>query len=387
MALTEETLKMARISGLGYAEATDYMTNAVRSFKMEMTDAQRVVDVYSEIAASSATSTTELATAMSKTASSAEAVGSSFENTTAMMAVMIEATRESATNIGSAMKSIISRYGEMTSDPSKLMDSEGEEMSLNKVDKALQSVGITIQDANHQFREFDDVIAELAGKWDTIDNNTQRYIATVMAGNRQQSRFLALVSNGERLAELSEKAANAEDAATLQVLKTMDSIEAKTQQLQTSLQSLYTSTGVQNFFKGILDVGNGIINTFTRMPTIFNLPILAVTKFGTQFFSLANIVTTVFSIIKSRLSATEQALLSETQNSVANSANVRVNTEQAATNSIIAIWETMPLRFAAIQADINNEAEKAQEIRAQIAEKEAEINSNRRYLAISILLK
>lgn len=109
MALTEETLKMARISGLSYAEATDYMTNAVRSFKMEMTDAQRVVDVYSEIAASSATSTTELATAMSKTASSAEAVGASFENTTAMMAVMIEATRESATNIGSAMKSIISR--------------------------------------------------------------------------------------------------------------------------------------------------------------------------------------------------------------------------------------------------------------------------------------
>jgi hypothetical protein len=30
---------MARISGLDYAEATDYMTNAVRSFKMEMSEA------------------------------------------------------------------------------------------------------------------------------------------------------------------------------------------------------------------------------------------------------------------------------------------------------------------------------------------------------------
>jgi len=74
---------------------------------------------------------------MSKTASSAEAVGSSFENTTAMMAVMIEATRESAENIGSALKSIISRYGEMKADSSKLIDSEGEAMSLNKVDTAL----------------------------------------------------------------------------------------------------------------------------------------------------------------------------------------------------------------------------------------------------------
>lgn len=190
MALTEETLKMARISGLDYATATDYMTNAIRSFKMEMTDAQNVVDVYSAIAASSATSTTELATAMSKTASSAQAVGSSFENTTAMMAVMIEATRESAENIGSAMKSIISRYGEMTSDPSAMVDSEGESMSLNRVDKALQTVGITIHDTAGQFRDFDDVIMELAQKWDTIDTNTQRYIATIMAGNR----FLLLLA-------------------------------------------------------------------------------------------------------------------------------------------------------------------------------------------------
>ena len=87
-------------------------------------------------------------------------------------------------NIGSALKSIISRYGEMTSDPTALIDSEGEEMSLNKVDKALQSVGITLQDANSQFRDFDDVILELAQKWNTIDVNARRYIATIMAGNR-----------------------------------------------------------------------------------------------------------------------------------------------------------------------------------------------------------
>jgi len=175
MALTEETLKLARISGLDYAEAANYMTNAVRSFKMEMTDAQRVTDVYSAIAAASATSVSELAVAMSKTASSAEAVKASFENTTAMMAVMIEATRESSQNIGSALKSIISRYGEMTSDPAKILDSEGEELSLNRVDKALQTVGITIHDTNGQFKAFDETMKELASVWDTLDSSSQRY--------------------------------------------------------------------------------------------------------------------------------------------------------------------------------------------------------------------
>jgi TP901 family phage tail tape measure protein len=78
MALSEQTLKMARISGLDYAQATDYMTNAVRSFKMEMADAATVVDTYSAVAAASATSVSELATAMSKTASSAQSVGASI---------------------------------------------------------------------------------------------------------------------------------------------------------------------------------------------------------------------------------------------------------------------------------------------------------------------
>ena len=288
MALTEQTLKMARISGLDYAQATDYMTNAVRSFKMEMEDSQRVVDVYSAIAASSATSTTELASAMSKTASSAEAVGSSFENTTAMMAVMIEATRESAENIGSAMKSIISRYGEMTSDPSALVDSEGEEMSLNRVDKALQTVGISIHDTAGQFRDFDDVIMELASKWDTIDTNTQRYIATIMAGNRQQSRFLALVSNYERLSELSDTAANSEDASQLQVLKTMDSIEAKSQQLQTSLQSLYTESGFEDLYKGLLDGLKNVIDYFNGLPKIFGkIPAGVIVVFSSLFTTIS----------------------------------------------------------------------------------------------------
>jgi len=103
---------------------------------------------------------------MSKTASSMESVGSTFQETSAMIATMVAVTRESATNIGSAMKSIASRYGELTKDPAALMDSEGEMMSFNKVDAALQSVGISMKTAEGQFREFTDVIIELGEKWD-----------------------------------------------------------------------------------------------------------------------------------------------------------------------------------------------------------------------------
>ena len=175
MELTTETLKMAKLAGLDYSTAADYMTTAIRGFKLEMSDAAHVTDVWSSLAAKTASNTQELAIAISKVASSAESVGSSFEATSAMMATMISVTRESATNIGTALKSVIARYGEMKADPSKLVDSEGEELSLNKVDTALQAVGISLHTVNGEFRDFDDVILELGKKWNSLDSSMQRY--------------------------------------------------------------------------------------------------------------------------------------------------------------------------------------------------------------------
>lgn len=263
MEATTETLKMARIAGMDYAEAADAMTVAIRAFKMEMSDAQVITDVYSKVAAVTASDSQELAIAMSKTASSAESVGSSFENTTAMLAVMIETTRESAQNLGSALKSIISRYGEMKT--GLTVDSEGEAIDYNKVDTALQSVGISIKDAQGQFRDFDDVIFELSKKWDSLDKNTQRYIATIMAGNRQQSRFIALVDNWERLDEVSKAAYDSEDAGLLQYAKTLDSLETKLNALSTSFQQFYMNIVNGGFFKGVVDILTAMLNGLNKL--------------------------------------------------------------------------------------------------------------------------
>lgn len=229
---------------------------------------------------------------MSKTASSASSVGASFENTTAIMATIQESTRESSKNIGTALKSIISRYGELKSDPRSLMDSEGEELSLNKVDKALQSVGITLKTADGQFRDFDDVIIELASHWKELDSISQRYIATVVAGNRQQSRLLAFLSNYDRFLEIQEGAMNSEDAGLIQSLKTMDSITTKWTQLQTAFQEFYTSTGVQDLIKGILDAVTTVLNRLNTFSKAFGkLPVLALAQIGVIVKSLKTAAT------------------------------------------------------------------------------------------------
>ena len=233
---------------------------------MEMTDAARVTDVYSALAASFAVDTQELAEAMSKTASGIASVGVSFESASAMITTITAATRESASVIGSSLKSLSARYGSIKTDPSALVDAEGQEISLNKIDKALKSIGVSIKDANGQLRDMDDVVLELGEKWNTLNRNEQRFVATAFAGNLQSNRFLALVSNIDEYKKALEVANDSEGTGALQFNKTLDNIETRLTKLKTAWQLFYTDSGIEKAIKNVITGLTNILNGLNKLP-------------------------------------------------------------------------------------------------------------------------
>ena len=263
-----ETTKMARIANLDGAEATNLMTAALRGFNMEMNEANRVNDVYSQLAAKSAADTEEIATAMSKTASIAANAGASFENTSAFLTQIIETTREAPETAGTALKTIIARFQELKKAPSEIGEVDGEMVDANKIETALKTAGVELRNAQGGFRNFDDVIIELAGKWNNLDVMTQRYIATMAAGSRQQSRFIALMADSERLMELTGYAANSAGASNDQFNKTLDSLEAKVNKLKNAW-SLYLQNLANNqIIKGAVDMLTLLLETINSITAI-----------------------------------------------------------------------------------------------------------------------
>lgn len=269
MGLANETLKMARIAGMDAAEATDMMTAALRGFNMEVNQvsAQRINDVYSKLAAITASNTQEIGTAMEKTASLANSANMDFETTSAFLSQMIETTREAPENLGTAMKTIIARFQEMKKDPTQLVDSEGVAMDVNKIDTALKSIGVALTNTKGEFRDLDDVFLDISAKWDSLSQGQQRYIATTAAGSRQQSRFIAMMSNHERTMELVEAANNSAGASQAQFEKTMDSMSSKMNQLKNAWDQF--AMGLMN--NQILKAGvDGLTKFFTAVNKIID---------------------------------------------------------------------------------------------------------------------
>jgi TP901 family phage tail tape measure protein len=169
---------------------------------------------------------------MTKTASIASSAGMEFETTAAFLSQIIETTRESAETAGTAMKTVIARFQELKKAPDEIGEIDGEIVDANAIETALRSVGVSLRDASGQFRDLDDVFLELSSKWDGLDKNTQRYIATIAAGSRQQSRFIAMMSDYGRTQELVSKANTSAGASNKQFEKTMDSLAAKIEKLK-----------------------------------------------------------------------------------------------------------------------------------------------------------
>lgn len=271
MQLSTETMKMARVAGMEYATATKAMTSALRGFNMELSDmsAQRVNDVYSELAKITATDTQQLATAMTKTASIAYSANMEFENVSAFLAQILETTQEAPETAGTALKTIIGRFTEVkklySSNQLIGKDSEGEEIQVNKVSQALSAAGINLNEFFTGAKGLDDILYELSQRWDTLDVTIQRYIATQAAGSRQQSRFIALMQNNARLTELMNAAKNSKGSAEGQFEKTLDSLEAKVNKLRDAWEEFLMGIANSDLIKGSIDLLTKLLEVINKL--------------------------------------------------------------------------------------------------------------------------
>lgn len=271
MQLSTETMKMARVAGMEYATATKAMTSALRGFNMELSDmsAQRVNDVYSELAKITATDTQQLATAMTKTASIAYSANMEFENVSAFLAQILETTQEAPETAGTALKTIIGRFTEVkklySSNQLIGKDSEGEEIQVNKVSQALSAAGINLNEFFTGAKGLDDILYELSQRWDTLDVTIQRYIATQAAGSRQQSRFIALMQNNARLTELMNAAKSSKGSAEGQFEKTLDSLEAKVNKLRDAWEEFLMGIANSDLIKGSIDLLTKLLEVINKL--------------------------------------------------------------------------------------------------------------------------
>lgn len=174
------------------------------------------------------------------------------------------------------MKTIIARFEDMKKDPGKALE---DGISFNKVEEALSTLGIALRDTTGEFRPLQEVFTELGMQWDSLTRNQQAYIATVAAGSRQQSRFLAMMNNFDRTLELIAESQNSAGAAAKQYATYQDSIAAAQNRLAASWEKFYSKVVDNSVIKLAINSLATLVEALSKVPP-------AITAIGTAFGAL-----------------------------------------------------------------------------------------------------
>lgn len=256
--LIKDSLVLSKDAELSSSDASEILTATLNGFQLAADQASRVNDILTSIDLESASGADSIGTALMKVASQANNAGVSLEKTSAIIATIKDVTQDSDESIGTAMKSILSRMNQIRA--GKFVDAETGE-SLNDTEKVLKKIGVSMRDNTGMFRDSEGVLDDIAKKWKTLDSNSQKAIGTAIAGTHQMNKFLSMMDNWGKVEKLTNVAYNSEGTAEKKFQDNyLKSLEAKTNQLKSSLEGLSTSLISDDMYAGFLDGSKAIVD-------------------------------------------------------------------------------------------------------------------------------
>ena len=282
--LIKDSIMLSKLGQINSSEATEDLLATMNGFDMSVNQVNDALDAMVAIDMAASTSSGDIATALKYCASSADIAGVSFNKLAAMIGTVQDKTMQSAETVGTFMNTLLSRYRNVKI--GQFVDDDGE--SLSDVETILNSVGIKLRDTNHEFRDFETVLDEVAKSWNTYSSVQQASIAKAFSGTRQQNRFLALMEGYNKTLELTEVAANSAGTAVEKFNKSYkESLEAKTNTLQASFESMIMNSDMSEVYGDILDATTALVNLINKTNALKGaMGALAVTGVTKAFLSI-----------------------------------------------------------------------------------------------------
>lgn len=235
-ARAQTTIKAANVTGQSAREVSEQLTAVWNGYKVVAEEAELYVDKLAAVAATTAADLEELSTGMSKVASAASTMGIDIDQLSAQLATIVSVTRQDANLVGTALKTIYSRMGDL-----KVSGVDEFGTSLGDVSGQMRQMGIEVLDQSGNLRDMGTVIEEVAAKWGTWTNAQQQAAAVAIAGKRQYNNLIALFENWDMYE--SALLTSQTSAGTLQKQQDIyiESLEAKLQKLSTSGERVYNA--------------------------------------------------------------------------------------------------------------------------------------------------
>lgn len=163
--------------------SSEGLISTLRGFKMQASEAQKIVDVANQVANTEPIDTAGIFEAMQRSASSLSAAGNTYEQSVALATAANSVVQDSQ-KIGTALKTISMRIrGAETEMQQEGLDTEGMATSTAKLRKEVLALsGVDVMKNANEFKSTYDILDELSNKWSELTDIQQASVTELIAG-------------------------------------------------------------------------------------------------------------------------------------------------------------------------------------------------------------
>lgn len=130
----------------------------------------------------------EMASAIDDSGSVIKNAGGSMEWFMSVTGTLAERMNATGSEVGAAMRMVTARTLQQKQAIEELDGSiEDVDLVMANAEKALNSIGVTIRGSGGDLRAIEDILGDVAGKWDTLSDSTRGYVSAMLAGTNRRS--------------------------------------------------------------------------------------------------------------------------------------------------------------------------------------------------------
>ena len=251
----EQVVQFSKVTGIKASESVQIVTTAMNTGLAD--SAQQAMDVLTALGDAAATTADQIQKGIQKAGSSAKVAGVSYEELATMMTIGTSKTQLSGQQIGTALQTIFARMNKVTQS-NYISDLEGGTTSLNDVESALGIVGVKLRDDNGTFRSSFDVLRDLAGQWEGMNDTQKALVTNAFAGSRQSNIFQTLMEGmsedgGSLMDEYLGLANNSEGTTQSKYEIAMQSLASSMEQVKTAWDGVVQAFVDNGVITGVLE--------------------------------------------------------------------------------------------------------------------------------------
>ena len=265
--LGELSVRTQKVGDVQEETANQFLlsVDAAYQYKGNIEALTRVLDGANEISNRYATSVEKLAGGMGIVSSLAAQAGMEVQETMAAIGTITAVTQESGNSAARALRALILNIQGSTE--IAIDDASGERWTEDEIEATAAALG----DLNIATREYKDGVEQLRNPMEVIGELSDKYreglisevqlqeVVSSLGGKVRSNQLQALITNYDMYEEMLQTYSDSVGSADRELEYYLNSWEAKSERLKNSWVELVASFQTSDIAKGILDVGNALL--------------------------------------------------------------------------------------------------------------------------------